>query len=204
MTVEWIEEACEIAGVALAAFASTNLDNLLLLTVLQGQPRQPKLALFLGYVGAVVAIVLLGIVATNLAHVLPVDKVGYLGFVPIGLGLYRLASLGRSTTDGEARVAGSALGTGAVATLTIANGGDTFAVLLPLFADTAESLTWVLAGTIVAAAMLWFAVSRTISARVWVRRTLLRVERWLVPALLISVGTYIVLNSSTDTLPGGF
>jgi cadmium resistance protein CadD (predicted permease) len=202
MTAEWIEEAFEIAGVALAAFASTNLDNLLLLTVLQGQAHQRKLAVFFGYVGAIVTIVVAGLVATRLADALPVDKVGYLGLVPIAMGIYRFVSLRRSTGDGVAVAPGPALGAGAVAMLTIANGGDTIAVLLPLFAETAESLIWVLAGTIVGAAVLWFVVSKAVSERAWVRRALPRVERWLVPALLIVVGVYILLNTQTDTLSG--
>jgi cadmium resistance protein CadD (predicted permease) len=201
VTAEWIEEAFEVAGVALAAFASTNLDNLLLLTMLQGQGRHSKLTVFVGYVGAIVAIVVAGLVATRLAEALPVDKIGYLGLVPIAMGLYRLVPVRRSN-DGDPAAPARALSAGAVATLTIANGGDTVAVFLPLFADTAESLTLVLAATIVGAAVLWFIVARAISQHAWVRRTLPRMERWLVPALLILVGLYILLNSSTDTMPG--
>jgi cadmium resistance protein CadD (predicted permease) len=197
-----IEQAFEIAGVALAAFASTNLDNLLLLTVLQGQAHQSKLAVFCGYVGAIVLFVLAGLIATRLADALPVDKIGYLGLVPISLGVYRLISLRRSAGNGEAAVPAQALGVGAVGALTLANGGDTIAVILPLFAETEDALVWVLAGTIVSAAVLWFAISRVIAKQAWVQRTLLRVERWLVPTLLIVVGFYILLDTSTDTLPG--
>lgn len=95
------------------------------------------------------------------------------------------------------------MGAGAVAALTIANGGDTNAVLLPLFAETADALVWVLAGTLVAMAVLWFGIAMAIAKQTWVQRTLPRVERWLVPALLIVVGLYIVVNTSTDALPGG-
>jgi cadmium resistance protein CadD (predicted permease) len=169
-----IEQVLEIVGVALAAFASTNIDNLLLLTVLQGQARQSKLAVFCGYVGT----------------------------LPIALGVYRLVSLRRSAGGGDAVAPAQALGAGAVAALTLANGGDTIAVLLPLFADTEDAMIGVLAGTIVGAAVLWFALARAIAKQDWVRRTLPRVERWLVPTLLIGVGFYILLNTSTDTLPG--
>jgi cadmium resistance protein CadD (predicted permease) len=197
-----IERVFEVAGVALAAFASTNLDNLLLLTVLQGQARQSKFAVFCGYVGVIVVFVLVGLIATRLADALPVDKIGYLGLVPIALGVYRLIALRRSAGNGEPVAPAQALGVGAVGALTLANGGDTVAVLLPLFAETEDSLIWVLAGTIVSAAVLWFALSRAIAKQAWVQRTLLRVERWLVPTLLIVVGLYILLNTSTDTLPG--
>ena len=197
-----IEQVLEIAGVTLAAFASTNIDNLLLLTVLQGQARQNTLAVFCGYVGAIVVFVLIGLIATRLADALPVDKIGYLGLVPIALGVCRLIGLRRSAGNGEAVAPAQALGVAAVGALTLANGGDTLAVLLPLFAETEDSLIWVLAGTIVSAAVLWFALSRAVAKHPWVQRTLPRVERWLVPTLLIVIGFYILLNTSTDTLPG--
>jgi len=203
VTAGWVEEAFEIAGIGLAAFTSTNLDNLVLLTVLQGQAHQSKLPVFLGYIGSIATIVAVAMVATYLAEeALPVDRIGYLGLVPIALGIYRFISLGRLSSDDESAAPKRALGAGAVAALTMANGGDTAAVLLPLFAETAESLIFVLAGTIVGAAILCFVISNAISERAWVRHTLVRVERWLVPALLIMVGGYVLLNSSTDTLPG--
>lgn len=92
MTADWIEQVLAIVGVALAAFASTNIDNLLLLTVLQGQVRQSKFAVFLGYVGAIVGFVVVGLIATRLADALPVEEIGYFGSVPIALGVYRLMS----------------------------------------------------------------------------------------------------------------
>lgn len=192
----------EIVGLALAAFASTNIDNLLLLTVLQGQAHQSRLAVFCGYVGVIVAFVVVGLIATRLADELPVDRIGYLGLVPITLGVYRLIALRRSAGDGGAVAQTQALGVGAVAALTLANGGDTIAILLPLFAETDDTLIGVLAATIVGAAVLWFGISRAIAKQAWVQRTLLRVERWLVPVLLIVVGFYVLLNTSTDTLPG--
>lgn len=196
----------EIAGVGLTAFASTNLDNLLLLTLLQGQKQQSRRAVFLGYVGSVTAIAIMGLIVARLADTFPADMLGYLGLVPLGMGLYRLYRLaklvGRSDGDSEPSESNAALGAASIAALAFANSADTLGVLLPLFAETAEPLSFVLATAIVVAATLWVAMSKWISGHPWVRRTLARAERWLVPTLLIVVGLYILLNSPTDTVPG--
>ncbi len=199
-----IEQVLEIAGVALAAFASTNIDNLLLLTVLQGQARQSKFAVFFGYVGAIVVFVLVGLIATRLADALPVDKIGYLGLVPIALGVYRLVALRRSAGSGDAVAPAQALGARCGGGTDACERGAPSQCCCRYLPRREDAMIWVLAATIVGAAVLWFALSRAIAKQAWVQRTLPRVERWLVPTLLIVVGFYILLNTSTDTanVPG--
>ena len=192
-----------IVAVALTGFASTNLDNLLLLTLLLAQHQQSKPAVFFGYVASIVAVAVVGLVAARLADVLPTHMLGYLGVVPLAMGLHRLGQLlVRSPADPGIPGPPAALGVAGVVALTLANGADTLGVFLPLFAETPEPLTFVLAGTLIVTAMLWVALAGWVSGHPWVRLSLSRAERWLVPTLLIGVGLYILLNSPTDTLPG--
>jgi cadmium resistance protein CadD (predicted permease) len=204
---QWIawqrmDVAFEIAGVALTAFVSTNIDNLLLLTVLLGQPVQKKLAVFLGYLSAVLTVVAVGFGASRLADAVPSSALGYLGIVPLTMGLYRGIKLFGGNSGIESPVVTSALGTFGVAALTLANGADTLGVLLPLFAETADPWTYVLSATVLFAAALWFVLALWISRHPWIRANVARAERWLVPTLLIVVGSYILLNSTTDTVAG--
>ena len=195
-----MEVALELAGIALTAFLSTNVDNLLLLTVLLSQPVQTKHTVFVGYVGAVLVVVAAGLIASRLADAVPNEWLGYLGIVPLAMGLYRLGKVFRSNSNSDTLVVASSLGFVGVAALTLANGADTFGVLLPLFAETAEPWSYMLAATVVSAAALWFALAVWISTHPWLRATIARAERWLVPALLIVVGAYILFNSPTDTV----
>jgi cadmium resistance protein CadD (predicted permease) len=202
MVYDGMEVAFEIAGIAITAFVSTNIDNLLLLTVLLGQPIQKKLSVFLGYLTAVFAVVAAGFAASRLADAAPASTLGYLGIVPLTMGLYRARKLFGGNNEVESPVVASALGTFGVAALTLANGADTLGVLLPLFAETADPWTYVLAATVMSAAALWFVLALWVSRHPWIRANVARAERWLVPALLIAVGSYILLNSTTDTVAG--
>jgi cadmium resistance protein CadD (predicted permease) len=102
-----MEVALELAGIALTAFLSTNVDNLLLLTVLLSQSVQAKHTVFIGYVGAVLVVVAAGLIASSLADAVPNEWLGYLGIVPLAMGLYRLGKVFRSNSNGNTPVVAS-------------------------------------------------------------------------------------------------
>jgi cadmium resistance protein CadD (predicted permease) len=195
-----MEEVLEIVGVALTAFVSTNTDNLVLLSMLLGQRGQRGLPVLSGYAAAMAALALLGIAVARLADELPDAALGYLGLIPLAMGLVRLRRALLPPSAAEAHAPGRALGFAGVAVLMLSNGSDTLGVLLPLFAETPEPLTYVIALTVVSASLFWFALARAIGRHPWVRARLVAVERWLVPILLIMVGLYILVDTPTDTL----
>ena len=199
-----MEELVAIVGVALTAFVSTNTDNLVLLSMLLGQGGQRRASVLLGYVASIATIALLGLVAARLADGLPDAALGWLGLIPLTMGLVRLrrALAPSSSAAAGATAASSTLGFAGVAALMLSNGSDTLGVLLPLFAETPEPLTYVIAVTVVLASLLWYALARWIAGHPWVRARLGEVERWLVPILLIAVGLYILIDSPTDTMVG--
>src|SRR6266702_2520385 len=110
-------------GIGIVAFASTNIDDLVLLIGFFAdpayQPRQVVGGQFAG-IAALVALSLLGALA---AQLVTSEEVGLLGLVPIAIGVKKLAF------HDDRRPAGSRLARGAsrsagVALVTIANGGD--------------------------------------------------------------------------------
>jgi len=196
-----MEEVLEIVGVALTAFVSTNMDNLVLLSMLLGQRGQRGLPVLSGYAAAMAVLALLGIAVARVADELPDAALGYLGLIPLAMGLVRLRrALLPPRAAAEVHAPGPTLGFAGVAVLMLSNGSDTLGVLLPLFAETPEPLTYVIALTVVATSLLWFALAHAIARHPWVRARLAAVERWLVPALLIVVGLYILTDTPTDTL----
>jgi len=196
-----MEEILAIVGVALTAFVSTNTDNLVLLSILLGQRGQRRLAVLFGYSAAIATLALLGLVAARLADELPDAALSYLGLIPLAMGLERLRrALLRSPASAEVHAPDATLGFAGVAVLMLSNGSDTLGVLLPLFAETPEPLTYFIALTVVVASLLWYALAHAIAGHPWVRARLGAVERWLVPILLIGVGLYILTDTPTDTL----
>jgi cadmium resistance protein CadD (predicted permease) len=188
-----------IASVGLLSFVSTNIDNLVLLTLLLANASDRSAGVRVGYVGAVAAIVVIGFIAGRAADAIPAWVTGYLGLIPLGMGIYRLPAAFRVRRSAAADRVVSPMGPVGVAALTLSNSGDTLGVMLPLFAETPEPLTYVLAATILTSALVWLALAKWVSSHERVRRWLGGAERWLVPTLLIAVGIYILVNSPTDT-----
>lgn len=196
-----LEPIVAAAALALSAFLSTNTDNLLLLTILLGQRRQPRSAVWLGYAGCTVLIALGGLAAARLADSVPAEFAGWLGAIPLSLGIWKLfRAVANRSVSGEAQPAVQALGAAGVLVLMLANSADTVAVLMPLFAESPEPLTYVMAVTVVAAALGWCGVAQALGSRASVRRLLQRAERWVVPVLLMAIGLYIMIDTQTDTL----
>ncbi|WP_238454572.1 cadmium resistance transporter [Micromonospora sp. ATA51] len=145
-------------------FAATNVDDIVVLTVLfvaargAGRPRPWHIVAgqYLG-IGALVGAAV--VVAAGLL-VVPDPWTGLLGLLPIGLGVRAL--LARAADDGPPAVVGSLLG---VAGVTIANGADNIAVYVPVFRslDPATGLVWLLVFAVLvavwcAAAPCWAAI----------------------------------------------
>jgi cadmium resistance protein CadD (predicted permease) len=181
------------AGAALV-FAATNVDDIVVLTVLfvaarsTGRPR-PWHVVAGQYLG-IGALVLGAAVAAAGLLVVPDPWTGLLGLLPIWLGVRAL--LARTDDDGPPAVVGGLLG---VAGVTVANGADNIAVYVPVFRslDPAAGLVWL----VVFAALvgLWCLVAARLGAHPAVVRLVGRVGHWLVPALFVAIGVAILVTS---------
>jgi cadmium resistance protein CadD (predicted permease) len=186
-----------IIAVAAVSFAATSLDNLLILVGLLGATRQQR-AVASGYF---IGILLIAITAAGLsvaAHRFPAELLGYLGFIPIGLGLWHLVRL-RKPELGRGEL-GPGEGLLPVALLTVGASGDSLATFAALLSDSATTLAVPILTTIVACAVGWLALARFLSTREGVVRLLQRGGAYLIPVLLIVIGTYILLDSPTDVV----
>lgn len=188
-------------GVVLAAvvvFAGTNIDDLVVLTLLflagraSGRPRpwQVWLGQYAG-IGALVAVSALA--AAGLA-VVPDRWVGLLGLVPFGLGGYGLLRAVRSTHEQPPPpvVAGSVL---AVAGVTVANGADNISVYTPVL----RSLGWT-GGTVTVAVFaalvaVWCAAGSWLGSHRAAVAVVRRHGHLVVPVVFMIIGAAIVLGS---------
>ncbi|MEV0722970.1 cadmium resistance transporter [Micromonospora purpureochromogenes] len=185
------------AGAALV-FAATNVDDIVVLTVLfvaaraTGRPRPWRIVAgqYLG-IGALVATAL--VVAAGLL-VVPDPWTGLLGLLPIGLGIRAL--LARTDDEAPPAVVGGALG---VAAVTIANGADNLAVYVPVFRslEPAAGLVWLV--VFAALVALWCAVAALLGGHPRVVRLVGRAGHWLVPAIFVGVGLVILVTSGVLT-----
>jgi cadmium resistance protein CadD (predicted permease) len=114
-----------IIALALAAFVSTNVDDLFLLT-LWFLKRTSFRTVLLGQAAGFTALVLASVLGYLGTMALAQSSVHWLGLLPIAIGIKQLLS----AEQDDDRPADNWW---TVATLTVANGGDNVAVYVPLF-----------------------------------------------------------------------
>lgn len=190
---------------ALVLFAVTNIDHLMLLTLwfVHGHQR-PGTTLricagqYLGFSAILAATVILNLIS---GFVIPEAQLHLLGLIPLILGVKagigeilerRESNDSRDTQSAESKLEGKPVSVGAVALVTIANGGDEIGVYLPVFALSAWwqvaifcAVFLVLAGALLALA--WF-----ITGRLGLAEVLERFEAVLFPSVLILLGVLIL------------
>jgi cadmium resistance transport/sequestration family protein len=186
---------------AVGLFVATNLDDIVVLTVLFGASARggaPGWSIVAGqYLGFIVLVVVSAVAALGLT-VVPDTWVGLLGFIPMGIGVVALVRTVRSTSedeDGESVLnAGGILG---VAGITFANGGDNIAIYTPVFRSmsTSQATTTIVVFLIMVA--LWCGISRLVGTRDAVVDGLEKIEGWLVPVVFIGLGLYILFSAGT-------
>ncbi len=190
---------------ALVLFAVTNIDHLMLLTLwfVHGHQR-PGTTLricagqYLGFSAILAATVILNLIS---GFVIPEAQLHLLGLIPLILGVKagigeilerRESNDSRDAQSAESKLEGKPVSVGAVALVTIANGGDEIGVYLPVFALSAWwqvamfcAVFLVLAGALLALA--WF-----ITGRLGLAEVLERFEAVLFPSALILLGVLIL------------
>jgi cadmium resistance protein CadD (predicted permease) len=88
-----------LVGVGIAAFVSTNIDDLLILTAFFATPRFPPFQIVLGQyigMGSLIAVSLLG---SLIALVVPRNLIGLIGLFPIAIGIKELLELHKKSND---------------------------------------------------------------------------------------------------------
>lgn len=185
---------------SVAAFISTNLDDIFMLTLFFAQAKGRKGALkvvagqYIG-MGCLAALSILGALGTQLVTQ---RYVGLLGFVPLCLGIkawmdYR--SQGNKSRQEEETGETPGIGIISVALVTMANGGDNIGVYIPVFSgysagELAEALA-VFAGM----TALWCRLGYSLGNHPGIKEKIERYQHILVPLILSALGVIILAKS---------
>jgi cadmium resistance transport/sequestration family protein len=197
-----VENSLIRLGGAIGVFAATNVDDIVVLTVLflacraEGQPKVWQI--WVGqYVGIFALVVASGAAALGLT-IVPDPWVGLLGLVPIALGIRSAVSAVVNRGDrarGEGRSPAPGNGLLSVAALTVANGADNISVYTPMFRtlDFAQSLVTV--GVFAVMPAIWCMAGSWLSAHKSVIALVERGGHWIVPGIFILIGVLIIIQS---------
>jgi cadmium resistance protein CadD (predicted permease) len=178
-------------------FAATNIDDLVVLTVLFlsgrtiGAPKPWQI--WAGQYAGIAALVLISVVAALGLTIVPDDWIGVLGLVPFALGVRGLVSAFRdSDRDASPAVAS---GLFSIAGVTIANGADNISVYTPVFRTVGTGPTLITTAVFAAGVALWCLAASWLGSHKKIIDFAGQYGRWLVPAVFIAIGGLIVIES---------
>ena|ERR1700722_17272111 len=190
---------------ALAAFASTNVDDLFLLASLFVDVEFGTLSVVIGQFLGMSCLVLLSILAALFTMSISAGSISLLGFAPLLLGINRLWKLlqGRSGIDSTDENRPDFVGTdrlrfkwarsktALVTLLTMANGGDNLSVYIPLFSihRTFIPLYALIFGGMTA---LWCLLAFYLTSHRLFGKRIKRYGRFIIPFILIGIGLHVL------------
>ena len=176
---------------------ATNLDNLvvmfgLILTIGRGRVAA-------GYVLAQALVLALAFLAAEQVDTELPLPVGYLGLIPVGLGLWGIWKH-HAAPDADGQIPEVRASILALTVLFLSLSFDTFAVFTPLLADSRAAFTAPVLGGALMSTILIAAVGAA-SAGIAPRRKarVAKLERFA-PYVMIAVGLYVLLNTATDAV----
>ena len=190
---------------ALVLFVATNIDHLALLTLwfVHGQNRPGTTARICAgqYVGFGVILAVTIVLSAISGLVIPQEYLRFLGLIPLALGIKaaigeireRVGSRDFEDED-EAQLKGKKVSVGAVALVTMANGGDEVAAYLPVFALSTWWQIALFSAVFLVLAGVLLALARFITGRMGLAELLERFEAIIFPSVLILLGVLILTD----------
>jgi cadmium resistance protein CadD (predicted permease) len=193
-----------LATLALATilFASTNVDDLLVLVGFFADPKFRGREIVVGQYVGVALLFMVSLAASLLSFVIPGPYIGLLGLAPILIGLKQLlkAWRGHESTgaspqlrDGESPY-GKIVG---VALVTIANGGDNIGIYTPSFAVHSGREIAGIAGVFAGMTALWCLLAHRMVNHQKLGVLIRRYAHRLAPIILIALGLEIIYHSGS-------
>jgi cadmium resistance protein CadD (predicted permease) len=202
------------AATAVALFAATNVDDLVVLALLSassrasGRPRRWEIwaGQYLGFA----VLVGLSLAAGRGLSLVPARWLWLLALIPLTIGVITLAgairaarrgeqstpSLTRATSLSNVRWLTGMAGVAGVGTLTVVDGADNLAAYTPVFATANDGRIAVTVAVFAVGVAVWCAAGALLTRHRRITDTLARYARWILPAAFILIALY-TLHATT-------
>jgi cadmium resistance transport/sequestration family protein len=209
----------EVIIAAIASFAATNLDDIIILMIFFAQVNSHfrRRHIILGQYLGFTAIIIASLPGFFGGLIIPKAWIGILGLVPIVIGINRLINRDsnqnqvqtvsdelNSATGNTSMVSilGSVLSpqTYKVAAITFANGGDNIGIYVPLFASNNLISLGITIGVFLMLIGVWCYIAYLLTLHPTIAQVLTRYGHSIVPFILIGLGVFILIESGTYRL----
>lgn len=190
----------EIFILSITSFLGTNIDDMIINTFFFSSAKSKKeiRSIILGkYIGIGLLVLVSVLVSLGLGF-LPMKYIGYLGLIPIALGIKEIISNYKKDDDEDSKtenIKGSDL-IWNVALVTIANGADNIGVYIPLFAGFSFIEYAIFCGVFLLLIALWCVLGQQIAKLPSLKNMIDRYKKVIVPSIYILLGLYILLKSA--------
>jgi cadmium resistance protein CadD (predicted permease) len=195
-------------GLATVLFASTNIDDIFILLGFFSDPAYKPRHVVLGQYLGIAALVAVSIVASLISLVLPPTYVGLLGLLPVVIGIKKLVELRQdrdndNESDGGTRLKWRGLGqVGAVAGVTIANGGDNLGIYTPVCATSSLAALVVTVGVFALLVAVWVGFAHWLVNHPSLGAPIRRFGHMVTPFVLMAIGVTVLYEAKSFTLLG--
>ncbi|MDO5044461.1 MAG: CadD family cadmium resistance transporter [Coriobacteriia bacterium] len=189
---------------AIAVFISTSIDYVFLLLIIfsQAHSKSQVRQVFAGQYLGTALLVIVSLIAAFALNLIPQDWiVGFLGLIPIALGIH-FALSGEEEAEADEVIEklsskDSKYLFWTVALLTLASGGDNLGIYIPYF--TTLSVQEIILVVLLFALFIFVlcVVSYRLARISFVSETLEKYERIIVPLVFVGLGIYILIENHT-------
>lgn len=196
----------EIIITSLIAFASTNVDDIFLLTLFYGDKRFRHREILAGQLLGIGTLIAISLAGSLLGLLVAPPYMGLLGLIPIFLGVKGIIALWRNDADADDEDLHTRKGKSrllSVAGVTIANGGDNIGIYVPLFATFAWPDKMVMITIFFLMTFVWCFTARYFVKHPYVAKNVERYGHIVTPFVLVALGVYIFYENGTFGLLGG-
>lgn len=194
----------EIVLTSIIAFASTNIDDIFILTLFFGDQRYKSSEIYFGQYLGIIVLIGVSVIGSLIGNLIDSKYIGLLGLFPMYLGIQQLRSLIKGERQEEKLAqTGKRLRTGmlAVAAVTIANGGDNIGTYIPLFAMLTATEKSIMIAIFLIMVMIWLMVAKYLRSHPLLASAISRYGHIITPIVLCLLGLFILNeNGSFDLL----
>ncbi len=199
----------EIFLASIIAFATTNIDDIFILTLFFSNPKFKAKYIVIGQYLGIIVLVALSFIGSFVGLIIDVKYIGLLGLIPVYIGVKATMRLLKRNEDEEISEMGSKLQNDmaadytqavSVAGVTIANGGDNISIYIPLFATLAISDKIAMSGIFLIMTGLWCLIAHYLSNHPMIKGSVEKYGHIVTPVVFIFLGLYIMYESDTFSL----
>jgi cadmium resistance protein CadD (predicted permease) len=188
-----------VALTAVALFAATNADDIVVLTALsissraEGRPR--RWHIWAGQYAGFAVLIAVSLAAAGGLALVPLHWLWLLGLLPLSLGLARLVTAIRAHRSGQQASPAVVTGLTGVIGLTIANGGDNLSAYIPVFRTSSMAAIAVIIPVFMVGVGVYCLAGIRIAAHRAVIQAVQRWGQWVIPVVFIAIGFYIFFKT---------